>query len=147
MTRLMTIGYEKSDVPQFIAALKRAGVETLVDVRAVAFSHKKGFSKSALAIALKKHGVAYVHLRSFGAPKAARKAHETDMAKFRRLYRAHLKTPEAAAGMEELKALVRHAKCCLMCFERDPKVCHRTLVAAALAKEMPVRIVELFAVK
>jgi len=145
--RLMTIGYEKADVPQFIAALTSAGVDTLVDVRALAFSHKKGFSKSALASALKKRGIAYVHLRSLGAPKTARKAHETDMAEFRRLYRVHLKTPEALAAMAELKALVRDANCCLMCFERDPKICHRTLAAAALAKKIPVRIVELFAVK
>ncbi len=144
MKRLMTIGYEKADAPRFIAALKKAGVDRLVDVRAVAFSHKKGFSKSALAATLKKNGIGYVHLRGLGAPKAARKAHETDMAEFRRLYRAHLKTPDAQAQMEELKRLVRDAKCCLMCFERDPEICHRRLAAAALARKMPVKIIDLF---
>jgi uncharacterized protein (DUF488 family) len=145
MRKLATIGYEKSDIPGFIATLKKAGVDTLVDVRAIAFSHKKGFSKSALAAAVKKRGIAYVHLRGLGAPKEARKAHETDMAEFRRRYRAHLKSPEAVADMEQLKSLVRSADCCLMCFERDPKICHRTLAAAALSRKMPVKIVNLMA--
>ena len=143
MKRLMSIGYEKADIPRFIAALKEAGVDTLVDVRALAFSHKKGFSKSALAAALKKRGIAYVHLRRLGAPKEVRKVHETDLAKFRKLYRAHLKSPETRADMEELKSLVQSADCCLMCFERDPKECHRSLAAAALARRMRVKIVDL----
>ena len=50
--RIFTIGYEQSTVPDLIAALQAAGVERVVDVRAVAASRRPGFSKTALGGAL-----------------------------------------------------------------------------------------------
>jgi hypothetical protein len=45
---LYTIGYEGADVDRFLATLADAGVATVADVRAVALSRKKGFSKNQL---------------------------------------------------------------------------------------------------
>jgi hypothetical protein len=55
-TTLRTIGYEGASVDGFIAALRRSRVSLLIDVRAVAVSRRKGFSKTALAAALAEAG-------------------------------------------------------------------------------------------
>ncbi len=55
---------------RFTAALRAAGVARLADVRAVAASRKRGFSKTALAAGLAEAGIGYTHLRGLGTPKA-----------------------------------------------------------------------------
>ena len=74
MTTLLTIGYEQSTPQAFFDALMRAGVATLIDVRAVAASRRPGFSKRQLAAGLDEHGMAYVHLQKLGTPKEGRLA-------------------------------------------------------------------------
>ncbi len=43
--RIFTIGYEKATVAEFLAALQQAGVERLIDVRALPLSRRPGFSR------------------------------------------------------------------------------------------------------
>ena len=50
---LSTIGYEGKTVEEFLHQLDAAGVALLIDVRAVAASRRPGFSKTALAGALR----------------------------------------------------------------------------------------------
>ena len=50
--KLATIGYERATQADVIARLKAAGVEVLIDVRAVAASRRAGFSKTLLAASL-----------------------------------------------------------------------------------------------
>jgi len=69
--RIFTIGYEGADADRFLATLKQEGVATLADVRAVALSRKRGFSKSALRDALAGQGIGYEHFISLGTPKEA----------------------------------------------------------------------------
>jgi uncharacterized protein (DUF488 family) len=141
-TTVATIGYEGAAMPGFLAALREAGVGLLVDVRAVASSRRPGFSKTRLAANLAESGIDYLHLRSLGTPAdgraAARAGRHEEM---HRIFRAHLATDEARDGMETLADLAGGArKLCLLCFEADPAHCHRTLVAAALAERMPLRV-------
>ena len=57
MTRtIATIGYQAATMASFLRALRDAGVELLVDVRAVASSRRPGFSKTALAAHLREAG-------------------------------------------------------------------------------------------
>ena len=71
---LLTIGYELCTIGGVITELKRAGVELLIDVRAVAASRKPGFSKRQLAAALDEVGIRYIHLQGLGTPKPGRDA-------------------------------------------------------------------------
>ena len=50
--KIFTIGYEGATVPEFIATLQQAGVERVIDVRALPLSRRPGFSKSPLRAAL-----------------------------------------------------------------------------------------------
>ena len=76
MTRLYTIGYQGASIDGLIAALKTAGVETLIDVRAVPASRRPEFSKRNLTASLEAAGLTYVHLVGLGNPKEGRDAGE-----------------------------------------------------------------------
>ncbi len=138
---LATIGYEGAALDAFIAALVDAGIKTLIDVREVAFSRRKAFSKSALKEAVADAGIAYVHLRALGTPKPGRDAARAGRVdEFRRLFDAQLSSAGAQSALEDALDLAREASACLMCYERDPKRCHRSIVAAEMAKRERIEI-------
>lgn len=133
MTEIFTIGYEGADLGAFLRRLKAEGVSTLVDVRELPLSRRKGFSKNQLAAMLEQHGIQYRHRRELGAPREIRhELRETgDYRKYFARFNAYLKTQTTALEnlLEECAGAVA-----LMCFERDPKECHRSAVARELGK-------------
>ncbi|MDE4910117.1 DUF488 domain-containing protein [Methylobacterium sp. 092160098-2] len=133
--QLFTIGYEGFDSERLVGVLRSAGVATLADVRAVANSRKRGFSKGALGTSLREAGLGYAHLRSLGTPKSGRQAARAgDAALMRRIYCEEvLDTAAGLAALDELAALAEGAPICLLCFERDPAGCHRRVLAERLA--------------
>jgi uncharacterized protein (DUF488 family) len=134
MTKLFTIGYEGATIAAFLDTLAAAGVKTLVDVRAVAASRKPGFSKKALAAALAERGIAYRHLQRLGTPVEGRAAARAgDPAKMRDIYLAHLEATDAQAEMAMLVDQARESRSALLCFERRPGDCHRSVLFDALA--------------
>ncbi|MGZ8283587.1 MAG: DUF488 domain-containing protein [Allosphingosinicella sp.] len=137
--RIFTIGYEGVTQPELIAALQSAGVERLIDVRAVPLSRKPGFSKNVLAAGLREAGIDYVHLRALGTPpegrEAARKGRTAEM---HHIYAAQLETPEAALASAQLVALAGEKPSALLCFERDPAGCHRTPLREAVLPDAEV---------
>ena len=129
---VFTIGYERATPDTLIAALRGAGVATLVDVRALANSRRPGFSKGALSSALQAAGIGYLHLRALGTPAAGRAAVRAGRPEvMRRIFAAHLAGTEAQAALANLDDLARRRPVCLLCLEADPRFCHRTLVAEA----------------
>lgn len=131
MRRLMTVGYEGSHLTDFIAELQREGVNTLLDVREVAISRRRGFSKTALREALQHAGIAYRHERDLGSPKAIRHQlrADGDYSSYFKAFNSYLRTQDALLKRlaDELTGGVA-----LMCFERDPSTCHRSAVARHL---------------
>jgi uncharacterized protein (DUF488 family) len=140
--KLFTIGYEQTPPLAVYNALEKAGVKLLVDVRAVTSSRRPGFSKNQLAAALDERGISYLHLRGLGTPKEGRLAARSgDIKTLEKIYRAHLKKPEAREEMDELAALVMKAgPVCLLCYERDHTNCHRTFIAEIIEKRDGVKI-------
>lgn len=132
-TTIWTIGYEQASMPAFLAALQEAHIEVLADVRAVAASRRPGFSKSALAANLAEAGIGYVHFRALGTPpegRAAARAHRK--ADLERIYAGQLELPEAMAQGAALAELAAEKRVALLCYERDPSCCHRTLLREAI---------------
>ena len=130
-----TVGYEGADVDRFLATLADAGVAAVADVRAVALSRKKGFSKNQLRDNLAERGIDYRHFVDLGTPKAGREAARAGAtARMHRIFCEQLATPAAQAQLEELAGLVAEQPVCLLCFERDPAQCHRRIIAERLAE-------------
>jgi uncharacterized protein (DUF488 family) len=134
--KIFTIGYEGTTQSDFIAALKAAKVERVIDVRAVPLSRKPGFSKNILANGLSEAGIDYVHLKALGTPpegrEAARKGRHSEL---QRIYAAQLDLPEAIVAGQQMRELAAEKPSALLCFERDPAGCHRTLLMAAVASD------------
>jgi uncharacterized protein (DUF488 family) len=133
MTTLFTIGYQDADADRVLAALQSAGVAAVADVRAVVSSRKRGFSKSALRESLDAAGIDYRHFRDLGTPAAGRQAARAgDAAGMRRVFCEQLATDAAQAALGELEQLAASRPTCLLCFCRDPAVCHRRVIAEEL---------------
>lgn len=144
---LFTIGYEQVSSSAVLDTLSAAGVELLVDVRAVAASRRAGFSKSLLAAGVASRDIGYLHLRGLGTPaegrQAARSGHYDEL---RRIYNAHLATPTAQEQLDELTQLVKAGrKVCLLCFERHPEHCHRQMIADLICERVDVKVEHLAA--
>lgn len=142
--KIFTIGYEQTTMAEFLAALKRAGVERVIDVRAVPLSRRPGFSKNILAASLREAGIDYVHLKALGTPKEGRDAAKKgDVATLERVYDTQLGLPEAQAEAAKMRALAAEKPSALLCYERDPGHCHRTLLLDAEGEG--AEVVDLFA--
>ncbi|MCW3849215.1 DUF488 domain-containing protein [Sphingomonas sp. LB-2] len=130
--KIFTIGYENTTMEDFIAALKAAGVEQIIDVRAVPLSRRPGFSKNVLAASLREAGISYVGLKALGTPKLGRDAAKKgDVKTLEAVYDAQLGLPEAQLEAAKMRELAAEKPSALLCFERDPAHCHRTLLIAA----------------
>ena len=132
--RIFTIGYEATTVPEFLAALKQAGVERVIDVRALPLSRRPGFSKSPLRAALEEAGIGYVHLKALGTPADGRAAARAGRhAELERISAGQLALPEAMVQGAQMLELAAEKPSALLCFEREPAHCHRTLLLDAVA--------------
>ena len=137
--RIFTIGYEATTMGEFLAALQKAGVKRVIDVRALPLSRRPGFSKSPLRAALVEAGIDYVHLKALGTPSegrtAARAGRHEDL---KRIYAAQLELPEAIVQAEQMRELASEKPSALLCYEREPAGCHRTLLLDAVARDAKV---------
>jgi len=141
--KLFTIGYEGVTMDEFLSALREAGVERVIDVRALPLSRRPGFSKTPLKNALAEAGIEYVHLRALGTPAEGRAAARAGQQKLlETIYAAQLELPEAIVAAEEMKALATARPSALLCYERDPGGCHRTLLWRAALPD--AEIIDLF---
>jgi uncharacterized protein (DUF488 family) len=131
---LFTIGYEKARLADVIAALKAAGVATLIDVRDRPQSRRPGFSKRQLAAGLEEAGIHYVGLKALGTPPEGREANrKRQWETFWRIVDAKLATAEAEHALAEAAVIAAKTPSCLLCYEADPGICHRSRVADILA--------------
>lgn len=132
---LSTIGYEGSNISDFIACLLENDIDTIVDIREVPISRKRGFSKTKLAGALSESGLKYTHIRELGDPKPGREAaRRGDYSEFRKIFARHMRTKAAKDALFELREIATQERVCLLCYERDPKHCHRSIVAKSVCR-------------
>ena len=134
--KIWTIGYEKVGPADFIAALVAAKIKTLIDVRDVANSRRAGFSKKALMASLAEAGIAYVHMKALGTPRAGREAARKGDAKtMQQIFEAKLIEPESQMALAETAELAKRGRTCIMCLEHDWRGCHRAIVARHIEDE------------
>ena len=148
MLPLCTIGYERASSAELIDALSNAGVQVLIDVRAIAASRRAGFSKTVLRATLEDAGIDYLHLRELGTPKAGRNAARAGRCdEMRAIFADSLEEPGAIAAFERLTEETRRRRVCLLCFEADPSCCHRQVLAERLTARTPRPVLHLAAAR
>ena len=147
MPVLATIGYEGSTLDEFIACLRGAGVARILDIRDAPISRKPGFSIRELAYELSEAGIAYVHFKGLGNPKPGRDAARAgNSVLYRHIFGEQLETEAAILDLGQVHQFTQDGLSCLMCFERDPARCHRSMVIDALRERWPFETRHLFVV-
>jgi uncharacterized protein (DUF488 family) len=131
MATIFTLGYQQRSLDEFIEILRDQEISVLVDVRETAWSHKRGFSKSALSQALAEAGIEYVHAKFAGNPKNLRRSATTHHECLQK-YAAYLDdSDQIVDAFDELVTamIAEGKKVCLTCFERHADDCHRSIIA------------------
>lgn len=144
MKPIATIGYEKATQAEVLGRLAGAGVELLIDVRAVASSRRAGFSKTLLAGGLAEARIDYLHLRDLGTPKSGRQAARAGRtAEMQAIFSRHMTTAAALGALEQAIEASLERRVCLLCYEADPLCCHRTIVAEMMTARTGAPILQL----
>lgn len=126
---VFTIGYEGREIEDFISCLKASNITRLIDIREIPLSRKRGFSKFALKRRVEAENIEYVHLKTLGSPSALRHQlkEDHDYDRFFAAYLAYLSKNHSS--LIEAFGYLQDGPACLMCFERFPDKCHRSVVA------------------
>jgi uncharacterized protein (DUF488 family) len=126
------MGYERTTIHTFIANLRANNIDCVLDVRALAFSRKPGFSKTALSQSLESENIRYVHIPDLGTPKPIREKLKStgDYSEFFKTMDIYLTDKQDA--IEFAYNYVNQHTCCLMCFEHLAQECHRNIVASKI---------------
>lgn len=127
MAEIISIGYEKRSIDEFVTLLLQYSVEKLVDIRELPLSRKRGFSKKALSECLAAAGIEYIHIKAAGNPHR-KESGNTDLCLS--LYRKHL--DENPIVLDIVAAQLRDQPTAILCYERDHAYCHRSVLLERL---------------
>jgi uncharacterized protein (DUF488 family) len=140
---LYTIGHSNHTIEDFISLLKRYGVNCVADVRTAPYSrYCPQFNKDALAAALEAAGIAYMFLgKELGGRPRDPSCYEDGCVDFRRV----AEREEFKRGIERLLEDISKYSVALMCAEKDPLECHRTILVSRHLKKHNIRIKHILA--
>lgn len=137
---IFTIGYEGLSTETFWNLLESNQIEVLADVRALPLSRKRGFSKTPLSAHCPEYGLEYIHLRALGCPQNIRDAYKAskNWDEYTESYLAYLSSDHQAVenALDELQQLASEKRCALLCFEANPRLCHRSYVANEISARL-----------
>jgi uncharacterized protein (DUF488 family) len=131
---IFTIGYEGLEINGFMSLLHKHNIQKVVDIRELPLSRKPGFSKKSLANVLILAGIEYQHMAELGCPRPVRDRYRLDgnWKRYTEGFLSYLQTQDTAISV--LSAMVEQSNCALLCYEANPSLCHRSMVANAVNK-------------
>lgn len=123
---LYTIGHSNHTIERFVELLHEHGIEVIADVRSIPVSGRHPqYNREALKSALAERGIKYLFLgKELGARRAEDEAYDGNRATYEQISRL----PAFREGLERVKKGVANHRIALMCAEKDPLDCHRTLL-------------------
>ena len=135
---IYTIGHSTHPIDQFTALLRQHAIGAIADVRSSPYSrHNPQFNRDTLRDALRATGIAYVFL---GEELGAR---PTDFSCYRNGkvgYDLLAATPLFQRGLDRVVKGASQFRLALMCAEKDPLDCHRTVLVARRLSERGLAI-------
>jgi uncharacterized protein (DUF488 family) len=136
--KLFTIGHSNHSIETFIDLLKQYGITALADVRSSPHSrYVPHFNQTPLKNALLDAGIAYVFL---GSELGARPDDASCYVDGKALYERIAATEAFQTGIQRvLKGVATH-NIALMCAEKDPITCHRTILVCQQLRSLPLEI-------
>jgi len=132
---VLSVGHSTHSMEDFIALLKAHGVERIVDVRTIPRSrHNPQFDREALAAAVRRAGLGYIHFKALGGLRHTRR--DSPNTAWRNLsfrgFADYMQTAPFDRAVDRLIAMARPKRIAILCAEAVPWRCHRSLIADAL---------------
>lgn len=124
---LYTIGYSGyPDVEDFISELRKHGIQILIDVRSSPYSaYYESYNKESLTRKLRENGIYYANFaRQFGARQEDSVFYKNGRLDFEEFAKSS-QFLEGVRAVENSNAVIA-----FMCAEKDPSVCHRSILVA-----------------
>lgn len=123
---LLTIGHSDHEMSAFLSLLKRHGVSAIADVRSQPYSRFHGqFNRETLSELLGRADIQYVYLgRELGARRLERESYLGAQARYELVARL----PAFVEGLEGVRRRLETQRLALLCAEKDPITCHRTIL-------------------
>jgi uncharacterized protein (DUF488 family) len=125
---IFSIGHSNHPIERFLQLLQQHGITAVADVRSTPYSRRNPqFNTKQLAAALDGRGIAYVFLgRELGARSEDPACYESGQVQYGRL----AKTPVFKQGIDRVLSGAMRFRLALMCAEKEPLDCHRTLLVS-----------------
>ncbi len=138
-----TIGHSNHTAERFVGLLRQHGVTAVVDVRSVPYSRMQPqFDRKSLARDLREHSIAYVFLgRELGGRSDDPACYENGRVR----YQLVAQTKAFREGLERVCAGSKNRRISLMCAEREPLECHRTLLISRELESAGIKVVHIHA--
>ena len=121
-----TIGHSNHPYERFVELLRGHGIEAIADVRSVPASRRHPqYNRERLKAALAGDGIDYRFLGTeLGARRTEPEAYEGNIASYERIARL----PAFRSGLDIVRKNSGERRTALMCAEKEPLDCHRTLL-------------------
>lgn len=131
--QLFTVGHSNHSIERFMELLRQHGIEVIADVRSKpASSRFPQFNRESLKASLGEAGIKYLFLgKELGARRNEREAYDGNVASYERIARL----PAFKEGLDRVTSGVNTYRVALMCAEKDPIDCHRTLLVCRHLRE------------
>jgi uncharacterized protein (DUF488 family) len=125
---IYTLGHSNHPIAHFLNLLQGQGVTLLADVRSTPYSRfNPQFRRDALAESLAEQGIEYLFLgEELGARSKDRSCYDEGRVSYRKLAATDL----FRQGIDRLLAAAKAHTVAIMCAEKDPLDCHRTILVA-----------------
>lgn len=135
---IMTIGHSAHSSERLLELLAQHRVTAVADVRSSPYSRlNPQFNREALKSSLKVHGISYVFLgKELGARSEDPNCYEAGKVQYGRL----AQTPEFNQGVTRILKGLEKYTIALLCAERDPLYCHRTILVSRVLERLGVKV-------
>ena len=125
---LFTIGHSSHTIEAFIGLLQRHGITVVADVRSAPYSrYHSQFNKDPIAAALREQGIKYMF---FGKELGARVDDPSCYVDGRVVYARLAARAEFKQAITRLIKGAQDYRIALMCAEKQPLDCHRTILVS-----------------
>lgn len=140
---IYTIGHSNHSIEKFISLLKQHDITAIADVRSAPYSRfHPQFSKASLSVSLEKEGIKYVFLgKELGARPDDQSCYDNGQVNFSRV----ALRDQFKSGLKRVLKGGEKYRIALMCAEKEPLDCHRTILVCHNLKRSGVEIKHILA--